>query len=151
MSENCTARIKNDYSDEHCVLEVGHVDPEYGTDHAGPKHPVMGRLRWNDSAHGAVAHQPAVSEATDLDTSDRDAVADALAAEWHRRHQRLEELTDSKGPEAQVAIVEHVRGELVGLRGALGVLLGGDVQGGTADLLGWSYYQEWRRRQEGGR
>jgi hypothetical protein len=77
------------------------------------------------------------------------AAADALAAEWHRRHQRLEDLTKSKGPEAQVAIVEHVRGELVGLRGALGILLGGEVKGGTADLLGWSYYQEWRKRQEG--
>jgi hypothetical protein len=72
--------------------------------------------------------------------------ADALAAEWHRRHQRLEELT-KRGPEAQVAIVEHVRGELVGLRGALGILLGGEVEGGTADLLGWSYYQEWLGRQ----
>lgn len=74
--------------------------------------------------------------------------ADALAAEWHRRNQRLEELTRSDGPEAQVAIVEHVRGELVGLRGALGILLGGQVEGGTADLLGWAYYQEWRERQE---
>jgi hypothetical protein len=82
-------------------------------------------------------------------TEATDVVADALAAEWHRRHQRLEELTKSKGPEAQVAIVEHVRGELVGLRGALGVVLGGEVQGGTADLLGWAYYQEWRARQEG--
>lgn len=85
---------------------------------------------------------------TELKTSDRDAVADALAAEWHRRHQRLEELTKSKGPEAQVAIVEHVRGELVGLRGALGLLLGGEVKGGTADFLGWAYYREWRARQE---
>ncbi|MFJ4473286.1 hypothetical protein ACIP2X_38130 [Streptomyces sp. NPDC089424] len=74
--------------------------------------------------------------------------ADALAAEWHRRHERLEELSQSKGPEAQAAIVQHLRGELIGLRGALGVLLGGQVEGGTADLLGWAYYQEWRRRQE---
>lgn len=74
-------------------------------------------------------------------------VADALAAEYHRRYQRLEDL--AKGPNAQVAVVEHVRGELVGLRGALGVLLGGSVQDGTADLLGWAHYQEWRRRQEG--
>lgn len=88
------------------------------------------------------------TEATGPTTFDRDAVADALAAEWHRRSQRLEELTKSKGPESQVAIVEHVRGELVGLRGALGVLLGGRVEGGTADLLGWSYCQEWQRRQE---
>jgi hypothetical protein len=82
-------------------------------------------------------------------TQATEVAADALAAEWHRRHQRLEELTKSKGLEAQVAIVEHVRGELVGLRGALGILLGGQVKGGTADLLGWAYYQEWRKRQEG--
>ncbi|WP_446458609.1 hypothetical protein [Streptomyces rochei] len=75
-------------------------------------------------------------------------VADALAAEWHRRHQRLEELTKSNGPEAQVAIVEHVRGELIGLRGALGILLGGRVQDGTADFLGWAYYRGWLGRQE---
>jgi len=75
----------------------------------------------------------------------RNTAADTLAAEWHRRNQRLEELTKSRGPEAQVAVVEHVRGELIGLRGALGVLLGGRVEDGTADLLGWSYYQEWRQ------
>jgi hypothetical protein len=82
-------------------------------------------------------------------TQATDVAADALAAEWHRRHQRLEELTRSKGPEAQVAVVEHVRGELVGLRGALGILLGGQVKDGTADLLGWAYYREWHARQEG--
>jgi hypothetical protein len=82
-----------------------------------------------------------------LDRTGGRAAADALAAEWHRRHQRLEELTVSKGPEAQVAIVEHVRGELIGLRGALGLLLGGKVQDGTADLLGWAYYREWCGRQ----
>lgn len=88
------------------------------------------------------------TEATGPKTFDRDAVADALAAEWHRRNKRLEELTARRGPEAQVAIVEHVRGELIGLRAALGMLLGGQVQDGTADLLGWSYYREWLGRQE---
>lgn len=88
------------------------------------------------------------TEATEPDKSP-DPRADALAAEWHRRNLRLEELTQSEGPEAQVAIVEHVRGELAGLRGALGILLGGQVQDGTADLLGWAYCQEWRARQEG--
>lgn len=98
--------------------------------------------------HGPTPEEmKAATEATELDKNGT--AADALAAEWHRRNQRLEELTSSKGPEAQVAIVEHVRGELVGLRGALGILLGGQVQDGTADLLGWAHYQEWRRRQEG--
>lgn len=76
----------------------------------------------------------------------RDPAADTLAAEWHRRYQRLEDL--SRDPDTPATVLEHVRGELVGLRGALGVLLGGQVEGGTADLLGWSYYQEWRRQQE---
>jgi hypothetical protein len=109
----------------------------------------MGRLRWNDRAVGAVPHQPSAPAAAEATGEEqKEVVADALAAEWHRRHQRLEELTKSKGPEGQVAIVEHVRGELVGLRGALGIVLGGHVQDGTADLLGWAYYQEWRKRQE---
>jgi hypothetical protein len=76
----------------------------------------------------------------------RDTAADTLAAEWHRRYQRLEDLSKDRDPPATV--LEHVRGELVGLRGALGILLGGQVQDGTADLLGWAYYQEWRKRQE---
>ena len=101
-----------------------------------PGHP---RTAGNERIVGETA-QPA-TEATEPDNP----LADALAAEWHRRHQRLEELT--KGPNAQVAIVEHVRGELIGLRGALGILLGGQVQDGTADFLGWVYQQEWRRRQ----
>jgi hypothetical protein len=74
MNDPCTARIKNDHSEEACVLEAGHRDSEYGTDHAGPRHPMMGRLRWNDSAVGAVPHQPsdpAATEATELDKSRR--------------------------------------------------------------------------------
>ncbi|MFF7795589.1 hypothetical protein [Streptomyces sp. NPDC007991] len=73
MSEKCTARIKNQHDDEHCVFEAGHQDPEYGTDHGGPQHPVMGRLRWNDSAVGAVPHQPSgqtATEATELEGDD---------------------------------------------------------------------------------
>jgi hypothetical protein len=85
-----------------------------------------------------AANERIVGEATEVTDPEpsRDAAADALAEEWHRRNQRLEELTKGKGPEAQVAVVEHVRGELVGLRGALGMLLGGQVKDGTADFLG---------------
>lgn len=282
MSETCTARIKNEHCEEHCVLEVGHVDPEYGTDHASQAHPVVGRLRWSDNAEGAIPHEPASSEATEATELDRsrrylrpvealhlsddahlvhlavyqweprleewvtgsalcgdsaeqgplpegtrvtcsgcegwrpryermlapgyrpedddpevlrrrvetaerevaaarkfaaemrdfcsphgvatdyadrlieamdrekgehrDSAADTLAAEWHRRYLRLEGL--NKDPDTSATVLEHVRGELVGLRGALGVLLGGRVEGGTADLLGWSYYREWLDRQE---
>jgi hypothetical protein len=110
-----------------------------------------GEMRDFCSPHGvATDYADRLVEAMDRAKGEpHNTAADALAAEWHRRNRRLEELTKSKGPEAQVAIVEHVRGELVGLRGALGVLLGGQVKGGTADLLGWAYCQEWRRRQEG--
>jgi hypothetical protein len=120
---------------EDCALCV---DPNPPYPFICPGHPLT------------AANERIVGEATEATEpqSSRDVAADALAAEWHRRNQRLEELTKSQGPEAQVAIVEHVRGELVGLRGALGILLGGEVKGGTADLLGWAYYQEWRRRQE---
>ena len=65
MTEPCTARIENNYSKEECVLEAGHEDPEYGTDHAGPRHPVTGHLRWNDGAVGAVPHQTTVRAATE--------------------------------------------------------------------------------------
>ncbi|MER6092522.1 hypothetical protein [Streptomyces bluensis] len=96
---------------------------------------------------GALDYAERLLEAMDRAKGERfDTAADTLAAEWHRRYQRLEDL--DKDPDTPVTVLEHVRGELVGLRGALGVLLGGRVQGGTADLLGWSYYQEWRRRQE---
>lgn len=103
------------------------------------------------SPHGvATDYADRLIEAMDRAKGEhRDPAADILAAEWHRRYQRLEDL--SRDPDTPATVLEHVRGELAGLRGALGVLLGGDVQGGTADLLGWSYYQEWRRRQEGGR
>jgi hypothetical protein len=76
-----------------------------------------------------------------------DTAADTLAAEWHRRYLRIEDL--NKDPDAPATVLEHVRGELVGLRGALGIVLGGKVQDGTADLLGWAYYREWHARQEG--
>lgn len=84
---------------------------------------------------------------TDQTATEATELRDRLAAEWHRRYQRLEDL--KKDPNTPVAVLEHVRGELVGLRVALGVLLGGQVKGGTADLLGWAYYQEWRAYHKG--
>ncbi|CQR59236.1 hypothetical protein [Streptomyces leeuwenhoekii] len=95
-----------------------------------------------------AANERIVGEATQSTQVEQHSyAADAIAAEWHRRNQRLEELTQSNGPEVQVVLVEHLRGELIGLRGALGLVLGGQVQDGTADFLGWAYCQEWSRRQ----
>lgn len=65
MSEDCTAYIKNEHNDEHCAFKAGHADPEYGTDHAGPVHPVQGRTFWSDSAVGAVPHQADRTEAVE--------------------------------------------------------------------------------------
>lgn len=110
-----------------------------------------GEMRDFCSPHGVAAdYADRLIEAMDRAKGEhRDTAADTLAAEWHRRHERLEDL--NRDPDTPASVLEHVRGELVGLRGALGVLLGGQVQGGTADLLGWSYYQEWRSRQGSGR
>ncbi|MFG2970848.1 hypothetical protein ACGFZS_47025 [Streptomyces sp. NPDC048288] len=73
--------------------------------------------------------------------------AEALAAELHRRSQRLEELQPDPG--VCNGVKEQLHGELVGLRGALGIVLGGHVMGGTADALGFDYYQGWLGRREG--
>jgi hypothetical protein len=128
-----------------CMLIPGDMGPKVIRRRAkyGDWEPVRPE-HWASEPESSVG--VAATEVTELDKSSGP-VADALAQEWHRRNQRLEELTSSKSPEAQVAVVEHVRGELIGLRGALGMLLGGQVQDGTADLLGWSYYQEWLARQ----
>lgn len=76
----------------------------------------------------------------------RAATADALAAELHRRVQRLDELKqDSKSSER---VREQVHGEVIGLRGAIGIVLGACVPGGTADVDGADYYVAWRARQE---
>lgn len=75
------------------------------------------------------------------------AAAEALAAELYRRSQRMEELADDR--DVCTGVKEQLHGELVGLRGALGIVLGGRVMGGTADQLGFAYYQGWLDRREG--
>lgn len=65
----------------------------------------------------------------------------ALAEELHRRTLRLTELAEA--PDAPEATISEVRGEVIGLRGAIGIVLGGSVPGGTADRLGHDYYQDW--------
>lgn len=71
--------------------------------------------------------------------------ADAIAEELRRRATRLEELRAD--PIGNSSRINHVRGEVIGLRGALGIVLGGAVPGGTADKLGHAYYQEWLASQ----
>ncbi|WP_093803878.1 hypothetical protein [Streptomyces sp. Wb2n-11] len=82
--------------------------------------------------------------------------ADAIAKELHRRTTRLYELVATEAftaasrevSESSTSVAEHVRGEVIGLRGALGILLGGTVPGGTADQLALAYYEQWLNRQE---
>jgi hypothetical protein len=75
--------------------------------------------------------------------------ADAVAAELHRRTARVAVL--KADPNSRQATVSEVRGEVLGLRGALGIVLGGSVPGGTADPLGNDYYQAWLTRTQGGK
>lgn len=70
-------------------------------------------------------------------------IADAIAEELHRRGARLAELRE-EGPER---VLMEVRGEVIGLRGALGIALGHRVQGGEADAAGINYYETWLGRQ----
>ena len=69
----------------------------------------------------------------------------AVVSELHRRSVRLAEL--QANPDSRQATLDEVRGEVMGLRGALGIYLGGSVPGGTADLLGHDYYQAWLARK----
>ncbi|MGW4270860.1 hypothetical protein ACWEGQ_00480 [Streptomyces seoulensis] len=73
------------------------------------------------------------------------AYADKLATELHRRACRLHELRADLV--ANSDRINHVRGEVIGLRGALGIVLGGTVPGGTADRLAFTYYEQWLTRQ----
>lgn len=72
--------------------------------------------------------------------------ADAITTELHRRTLRLDELRAN--PAGNDTALNHVRGEVIGLRGALGLALGGAVPDGTADAAGVAYYQQWLNRQD---
>jgi hypothetical protein len=72
-------------------------------------------------------------------------VPDALAEELHRRAARLEELRAD--PTSSPSVRDHLLGELIGLRGALGIALGHHVPGGSADIAGVDYYLKWLARE----
>jgi len=67
--------------------------------------------------------------------------ANAIATEIYRRMERLEELRSE--PALRESVVENVRGEILGLQSALGIVLGGTVPGGSADKLAKAYCTEW--------
>lgn len=97
--------------------------------------------------HGPTPREsrPVATGATDLTITP---TADAIAAELHRRWERLEELNnDPERTEATERRRMQVHGELMGLRGALGIVLGGTVPGGSADHLGMAYHLAWTKRE----
>lgn len=75
-------------------------------------------------------------------TNNSQNIPDNIAEEIHRRAAHLEELRD-----APDHVRSEVRGELIGLRGALGIALGHRVAGGDADAAGINYYELWLARQ----
>jgi hypothetical protein len=82
-----------------------------------------------------------VGKATEA-TEATEPAADALCAELYRRTCRLQTLN------SDTRQWEHVYGETVGLRGAIGIVLGHEVTG-SADEAGQAYYQAWLQRREG--
>lgn len=80
---------------------------------------------------------------TTLDT----ATADRIAADIHRRSTHLQDRHHSGGVSENV--LRELRGELIGLHGALGMALGHTVQDG-ADKAARDYYQMWWNRQNNG-
>ncbi|MFE1451947.1 hypothetical protein [Streptomyces olivaceoviridis] len=86
-----------------------------------------------------------VTEVTELS---KNPIADAVAAELHRRWARLDELhQDPERSEAADRRRMQLHGELMGLRAALGIVLGGTVPGGDADRLGMEYHVTWMKRE----
>jgi hypothetical protein len=75
------------------------------------------------------------------------ATADRIAAEIHRRASHLQDRHDSGGVSENV--LRELRGELIGLWGALGMALGHTVQEG-ADKAAKDYYEQWMHRQNNG-
>ncbi|MFF8910592.1 hypothetical protein [Streptomyces olivaceoviridis] len=85
------------------------------------------------------------TEATELSITP---TADAIATEMHRRWERLDELHNvPERTEATERRRMQLHGEVMGLRAALGIVLGGTVPGGDADRLGMAYHLAWMKRE----
>lgn len=70
--------------------------------------------------------------------------ADLILREYHRR---LTHITKHQ-PYNVSQQSAQLQGELIGLRGALGIALGGQVRGGKADRLAATRYAEWQDSAE---
>ena len=70
--------------------------------------------------------------------------AESIMHEYHRRLTHFEKREPAYTPLARA----QVAGELIGLRGALGIALGGSVRGGDADGLAVQEHGRWRVSSE---
>ncbi|MEU7338656.1 hypothetical protein [Streptomyces sp. NPDC007074] len=95
------------------------------------------------SPHGVAAdYADRLVEAMDrARDSQANVAANNICTEIYRRMERLTDLQVDPG--ARQSVVENVRGEALGLQGALGIVLGGRVPGGSADRLAQAYWAEW--------
>ncbi|MFF2731781.1 hypothetical protein ACFVS9_28220 [Streptomyces sp. NPDC058008] len=72
------------------------------------------------------------------------ATIDSLLREYHRRLTHFEAREEALTPFAGA----QLHGELMGLRGAIGIALDGTVRGGDADRLAAERYALWRESGE---
>lgn len=70
-------------------------------------------------------------------------VVQALTKELHRRSTHFQTMRNAPEGEVPTDRWAQISGEVIGLRGALGIALGGRVEGGTADELAHTHYQAW--------
>jgi hypothetical protein len=106
-----------------------------------------GEMRDFCSPHGvATDYADRLLEAMDrARDSQANVAANNICTEIYRRMERLTAL--QADPEARQSVVENVRGEILGLQGALGIVLGGTIPGGSADKLAQAYCGEWLARK----
>jgi len=70
--------------------------------------------------------------------------ARALLHEYHRRKTHF----DNHTAKFSALRAEQIRGELIGLRGAIGIALGEKVKGGGADEAASKLYARWQRTRD---
>lgn len=94
---------------------------------------VLLRVRYDWCDHGTLPVQDPA----------RNPVVPALTSELHRRVTHLATIRGASVEAVSDEIWVQVSGEVIGLRGALGIALGGTVKGGTADQLAQAHYRAW--------
>lgn len=106
---DCTATLKNELTGPealHCAFQVGHVHPEYGTDHAGPDEGPAGRTWWSDRAVGATPHVQEVG-------TDEQDVCTPLKVDGETVRVRGSGNLTEEGKEALTALVRAAKAKFV--------------------------------------